>query len=135
MNARVVSRAIASALLVLACVAGCAQNENTVRQQAAERISKEEVARREAARPGIGQPAQPPRLAVVPSQGTCAPPADNLTFFGSCCNDQPCSGQCVAEGEGKIACSCFGTAGGCSQGQVCCKLRRGCTLPKDCEAP
>ncbi len=134
MNAKIF-RAIASALLILACVAGCAQNENTARQRAAERISKEEAARREAARPQIGQPAQPPRLAVVPSQGTCAPPADNLTFFGSCCNDQPCHGQCVAEGEGKIACSCFGIAGGCSQGQVCCKLRRGCTLPKDCEAP
>jgi hypothetical protein len=128
-------RGFACALLLLACVTGCAQNENAARKSAAERISKEEVARREAARPQIGTPAQPPRMEVVPSRGTCAPPADNLTFFGSCCNDKPCNGQCVAAGQGKIACSCFGVAGGCSQGKVCCKLRRGCVLPKDCEAP
>jgi hypothetical protein len=128
-------RGIVFGLLVVAGAAGCTQNGNAARQRAAERISKEEVARSEAARPRIEAKAPPTELAVVPSRGTCAPPADNLTFFGSCCNEQPCNGQCVATGEGKIGCSCFGTAGGCQQGQVCCKLRRGCTLPKDCEAP
>jgi hypothetical protein len=134
MNGKVL-RWLGCLLLLLIGVAGCTQNENAGRKSAAERISKEEVARKEAARPQIAPPAQPPRIEVVPSQGTCAPPADNLTFFGSCCNGQSCNGQCVAAGEGRIACSCFGAAGGCSQGKVCCKLRRGCVLPKDCEAP
>jgi hypothetical protein len=126
---------IGCALLLLACAAGCTQNENAERQRAAERMSKEEVARREAARPTIEIPPPPPEPAVVPSQGTCAPPADNLTFFGSCCNNEPCNGQCVAAEGGKIVCACYGTAGGCSQGQVCCKLRRGCVPAKECEAP
>jgi hypothetical protein len=122
-------------LVLLACAAGCAQNENAGRQRAAERISKEEVARTEAARPRVEIPPPLPELAVVPSQGDCAPPADNLTFFGSCCNGQSCNGQCVAAEANRIACSCFGVAGGCPQGKVCCKLRRGCVLPNDCEAP
>lgn len=126
---------ILTAALLLAILAGCAQNENARREREAERIPKEEAARREAARPSIEIPPPPPEPRVVPSQGTCAPPADNLTFFGSCCNGEPCNGQCVAAGETRIVCSCFDTVGGCPQGQVCCKLRRGCVLPKDCEAP
>lgn len=134
MNGKILPRLL-SALLLLACTAGCTQNETAERQRAAERLPKEEAARREAARPQIEIPPPPPEPQVVPSQGDCAPPADNLTFFGSCCNGEPCNGQCVVAGGTRIACSCFDTVGGCPQGQVCCKLRRGCVLPKDCEAP
>ena len=129
-------RSIGWMFLALALAAGgCAQNSNQKAPQGPAHIS-EEAARRERERPRIEAPPPPPPLRVVPGKGTCAPKeADNLVTLGSCCNDKACIGQCVAADGDKIECTCFDVRGGCSEGQVCCKFRRGCTLPKDCELP
>jgi hypothetical protein len=77
----------------------------------------------------------PVRFEVVPSKGTCAPKADNLTIFGSCCNDKPCIGQCVKLEDGQIGCACFGVKGGCPEGLVCSKIRRGCVTLLEAQLP
>jgi len=128
-------RWIGCTLLALAlAAAGCTQNSGKRAPQGQTGIS-EEAARRERERPRIEAPPAPPPLPVVPSKGNCAPPADNIVILGSCCNDQPCNGQCVAAAGEKIECACFEVRGGCPAGKVCCKFRRGCTLPNDCEPP
>lgn len=125
---------VAGALLGAALVlAGCA--ESSKRAGAVQVPSAEEAARREKERPQIEASPEPPPLNVVASQGQCAPPADNLVTLGSCCNNTPCSGQCVSGAEGKVECACFGTRGGCPQGQVCCRFRRRCVPPGECELP
>jgi hypothetical protein len=75
------------------------------------------------------------KLNVVPSQGTCAPKADNLAVFGSCYNNVACSGQFVKDDAGQIGCACFDVKGGCQEGLVCSKIRRGCVAPLDAQLP
>lgn len=123
-------------VLATAFLAGCAQNGRRVSSETGETQISPEAARKERERPQIEAPRpEPPRPPVVPSQGDCAPPADNKVTFGACCNNTPCVGQCVQAAEGKIECDCFGVRGGCQQGQVCCKIRRGCVPADQCDVP
>jgi hypothetical protein len=72
---------------------------------------------------------------VVPSTGTCAPKADNVATFGSCCNNSPCTGQCVLAENARVECACYDVKGGCAAGLVCSKIRRGCVKPQDAQLP
>jgi hypothetical protein len=84
----------------------------------------------------LGPGPQLPKLRTVPSVGDCAPrDADNLVIVGACCNNQPCNGQCVQTETNQIACSCYGVEGGCAPGLVCCRFRRGCYKPEECQLP
>jgi hypothetical protein len=123
---------VSVALLVTLAAAGCATSKTAA---APGRDTAEEAARRERERPRIEASPEPPPLNVVASEGECAPAADNLVTLGACCNNTPCSGQCVTAAEGKVECSCFGVRGGCPQGQVCCNFRHQCVPPKECELP
>ncbi|HEV7239194.1 MAG TPA: hypothetical protein VGQ36_08135 [Thermoanaerobaculia bacterium] len=64
-------------------------------------------------------------LAFAPSEGNCAPERKPVTFT-ACCGGSPCNGHCVYADDGKTTCSCFGLAGGCSQGFVCSKVAQKC---------
>jgi hypothetical protein len=119
--------------LALLVVAGCAQNRHP--DEKGDFRPSEETLRRESERTRIEAPPQPPEPAVLPSQGDCAPPADNRLTVSACCNGKACIGQCVAGPAGTVECSCYGVQGGCAQGQVCCRMRRACTAPKDCQVP
>lgn len=55
-------------------------------------------------------------------------PPDSSASVISCCNGQLCRGKCTADG----GCSCFGIAGGCWKGTVCCQLSFACTGVKTC---
>ncbi|MEZ4219621.1 MAG: hypothetical protein R3B13_01750 [Polyangiaceae bacterium] len=60
--------------------------------------------------------------------GDCAPKHGSL-LIGSCCSGQPCHGTCSSSGE----CDCYGVAGGCPEGLVCCKYKLGCTTELLCD--
>jgi len=65
---------------------------------------------------------------AVSTDGWCAPDASTSLEKTACCNDQPCNGYCYAVDSGTgIACGCFGLAGGCTNGQICCKYGLKCT--------
>jgi hypothetical protein len=75
-----------------------------------------------------------PSYTVVAGAGSCAPSADGVRNLGACCNDTPCHGQCVVEsGRTDTSCSCFGVAGGCGPGEVCCNRTRSCTKLEVCD--
>ncbi|MBV8201833.1 MAG: hypothetical protein JOZ15_14515 [Acidobacteria bacterium] len=84
----------------------------------------------------IGPGPELPKIDVVPSQGTCAPEKKTPFVLTACCNGkETCNGQCVRGAGGEVACACFDTAGGCREGQVCCRFRRACTALQDCAPP
>lgn len=116
---------LGSAFLLIALSSGCHRNEHHVKEQ---RIPDSE---RASLTPGPTLP----RLNIVPSHGTCGPKADNVAVFGSCCNELACNGQCVRDDTDKIGCSCFAVKGGCQNGLVCSKIRRGCVKPIDAQLP
>lgn len=63
--------------------------------------------------------------------GPACPPKNLVTpgdEYVSCCNGRPCRGKCTADG----ACDCFGIAGGCWQGTVCCAAGGACRGPMGC---
>lgn len=59
--------------------------------------------------------------------GDCAP-KHGVIILGSCCAGKPCYGTCKA-GE----CECYGLAGGCTGGLVCCLPKLGCTMEPLCD--
>lgn len=61
--------------------------------------------------------------------GSCAPD-DGVGAIASCCGGAKCHGWCNLE-QG-AACECFGLVGGCGEGTVCCKQKKGCTSPAGC---
>ena len=79
---------------------------------------------------------EPPRMAAVPSEGTCAPEKRTPFALTACCNGKDaCLGACVQTPSSGVACTCFDTPGGCRQGQVCCRFRHACTALQDCQPP
>jgi len=79
-----------------------------------------------------------PSVAAVPpeelsyGEGDCAPRFAN-GMRGTCINGKPCNGFGVKDQTGKIECECFGTKGGCPEGQVCSVIKRACVPPQDAE--
>jgi len=125
MQRKLLSSLLVCAALILAS-AGCKRRgEHTVHQH---RID-------DAQRMVLGPGPKLPQMRVVPSVGTCAPKADNLVTFGSCCNASACTGQCVQTEQGTVACACYEVKGGCPAGLVCSKIRRGCVKPIDAQLP
>jgi hypothetical protein len=52
--------------------------------------------------------------------GDCAPDKGYKNIaYSSCCNNEPCHGQCVSTPQGE-SCQCLGIDGGCSGGLMCC---------------
>lgn len=120
-------------LFLTACLVTCAENHAAKRE--ATKASPEAI-RRDGARPVT--PAvipDAPRPPVVASKGDCAPRAEGEATLVACCNNHPCIGECVESAPGKIECDCYGTRGGCEAGLVCCKYRRACVKPEECEVP
>jgi hypothetical protein len=119
-----------------ALLAGCQPKgapADTKRDEQRERPNVDDNASGDAQRQPI-RPMAPPSYSVVASVGDCAPPADGVRNLGACCNDKPCQGQCVIESGSKdTTCSCFGVAGGCGAGEVCCKRTRSCTKLEVCD--
>ncbi len=78
----------------------------------------------------------PPSVAeqrVVPGEGDCAPPGHPDSAFTACCNGRACSGYCVLNTRTQVVlCDCFGRAGGCPEGTICCKAKGGCATPAEC---
>jgi hypothetical protein len=78
----------------------------------------------------------PPSVAeqrVVPDEGSCAPPGHPDSAFTACCTGRACAGYCLLNTRTQIvSCDCFGRAGGCSEGTICCKATGGCTTPEKC---
>jgi hypothetical protein len=69
------------------------------------------------------------RLPRVESSGDCAPHY-KAGGEGSCINNKPCRGFGVRDETGRILCSCYGTIGGCSEGQRC-DARKVTCVPED----
>ncbi len=63
--------------------------------------------------------------------GTCAPDATAYSYR-SCCNGQPCFGNCVQNDVGDVQCNCAGISGGCTGGLVCCKVPPACVADSKC---
>lgn len=121
---------VVPALLVFATL-GCVQRAEPKPEP--EGPPRSDLAGRDDERPSLPTP-PPPRFAVVDSRGDCAPPGDGVRTVTACCNDKPCQGQCVSEDGGKqVQCSCFGVAGGCAAGEICCKRLQACMKPEACD--
>ena len=71
-----------------------------------------------------------PGLRFAPSVGTCAPPPI-AGIATACCDSKACNGHCVVGDDGRVGCSCYGRAGGCSGGTVCSKLSVSCVRLED----
>lgn len=67
----------------------------------------------------------------IDGSGDCAPTGNGYAFQ-TCCNGQPCFGNCVADGVGDIQCNCAGISGGCTDGLVCCKVPSACVSESKC---
>ena len=74
----------------------------------------------------------PPPDELSYGEGDCAPRFRN-GMRGTCINGKPCNGFGVKDQAGKIDCECFGTKGGCPEGNVCSVTKRGCVPPQDAE--
>ena len=63
--------------------------------------------------------------------GDCAPTGNGYTFQ-TCCNGQPCFGNCVEDDVGDVQCNCAGISGGCTGGLVCCTVPAACVSEPKC---
>ncbi len=61
----------------------------------------------------------------VPSQGDCAPKYAN-GLVGTCINGQACRGFGILDASGRAACACYAKAGGCTAGERCDAVKKGC---------
>ena len=71
-------------------------------------------------------------VTIVEGSPECVPDGSSSTAYGSCCNHEPCYGQCAKLDDGGVGCWCEGIWGGCWPGAVCCHYSGGCTAPGSC---
>jgi hypothetical protein len=119
-------------------LSGCGADEKSPQEREPKRVLNEakDFGSKDKERPVLKLAAPEPKLRPVASVGSCAPKSENQLALGSCCNNNSCSGQCVAgERAGQVDCSCFGKTGGCAEGTVCCAATHKCEKAENCYVP